>query len=182
MKLKRLVNYTVDPVGKWAGLSAAFMGLAFFSQAIYYLTVHNLTLCSTAEIIFCMILPLLVSFLWMILIRTMPLKQSVIFGVLAALVCVVLTIQGFFAGSTLQIILGTIWYILTAAVIVFVSFGFLPYRILIFAVCLLPAVLRGFVVYGTYIVSGNYWQGLPEYSGVLMLLSLACFAGMLKKE
>lgn len=182
MKLKRIVSYTVDPMSRWAGLSAALMGLGFFSQAIYYFTVHNLTLCGTGEIIFCMVLPLLVSFLWMLLVRTMPLKQPMIFGILAALVCLSLMIQGFFGGSTLQIVLGTIWYILATAVIIFVSFGYLPYRILIFAVCLLPAALRGFLAYATYIRTGDYWKGLPEYSAVMMLLALACFAGMLKKD
>lgn len=182
MKLKRIVNYTVDRTGKWAGLSAAFMGMAFFALAIYYFAVHNLTACTTGEIIFCMILPLMLSFLWMLLIRTVPLKQSVIFGVLAGLVCLALIIQGFFGGSVLHNVLGAVWYLLTGAVIVLVSFGFLPYPILIFVMCLIPAVLRFFLAYGTYIAAGNYWKGLPEYSGILMLLSLACFAGMLKKK
>lgn len=182
MKLKRTVNYTVDPAGKWAGLSAVLMGLGFFSQAIYYLTVHNLTGCSTGEIVCCFVLPLLVSLLWMLLIRTMPLRQPMIYGGLATVICLVLIMQAFFGGSTLQIVLSTLWYLLAAAVIVFVSFGFLPYRILIFAVCILPAVLRGILAYGTFIQSKNYLLGLPEYFGILALLSLACFAGMLKKE
>lgn len=182
MKLKPRVSLIVDSTGKWAALSAIMMGIAFFFRAIYYLVVHNLTACSGAEITLCFVLPLLVGLVWILLIRILPLKQPVIYGVLAAVILLLLIVQGFFGGSTLQKVVGSVWYLIAAFVVIIVSFGYYPYRTFVFAVCLLPAVLRGLLAFFGYIRPGNYWLGLPEYAGCMTLLALACFAGMLKRE
>ena len=180
MKLKRLVRYQMDISGKWADLSAALMGAAFFMQALFFFLIRDISACSGGEITFRLILPLLAAAVWMQLLRVFQLRDPAVFGIVGAALCLLLAIQGFYGGNGFFAVIGLIWYLACAVAVVFVCFGYLPYRILLFVLFLSPAVLQGFVVLGKFIIPGNYWQGLPDYAVILVHISLACLSTMLR--
>lgn len=182
MKHKRLVQYTVDPTDKWAGICAALMGIGFFLQAIHYFAIQNFSDCSVGEVILCLILPLLSSGAWMLFLRLLPVHHGKIYGVLGALICLVLMLQGFYSGSVVRAVVGVIWYLAAGAALILVTFGYLPYKILIPPVFVLPVALRILIVLQAYVATEEYLKGMREYAGIAMLLSLACLGGILKTE
>ena len=180
MKRKPAVNFTMDLSGKIADLSAALMGAAFFLQAVFYLVVRPFSECSFGETLLCMILPLITAAAWLVLLRLFPLNMPRIFGILAAVVCLLLAIQGFFSGSILRALIGLLWYLLAGAAMVAVSFGFLPYRTLIPAFLLPAAAVRAVILYSSYIRPGHYLNGLPVLTGLLTVIAICCLSAMLK--
>lgn len=180
MKLKKRINYTLDPSGKIGDLSSALMGAAFFLRALYYLVVHSFTECSSGEILLCMILPLVGAAAWLVLLRLVRLDLPRVVGVCAAVICVLLAIQGFFSGSFLRALIGCIWYLLAAVAFIAISFGYLPYRTLITVFMLPAAALRAVILYASYIRLGQYTAGLGELAGLCTVISVCCLSTMLK--
>ena len=180
MKLKRMVRYRADISGKWADLSAALMGAAFFLHACFYFGVRDLSACSVGELLFGLILPLLGAATWIVLLRLMPECNVTVFAFCGAAVCLIMALQGFYTDSLVIAVLALVWYLIMAVTMIFVCYGYLPYRVLLAFVVLLPAALRVLHVLGIYIFPGKYWQGLSDYAVILMLLSLTCLSGMLQ--
>ena len=180
MKQGKVVTFKMEKTGKLADLSAALMGAAFFLQAVFYLVVRPFGQCSFGEMLLCMILPLVLTAAWLVLIRLFPVALPRVFGILGAAICLLLAIQGFFSGSLLRALIGLLWYLLSGAAFIAVSFGFLPYRTLIPAFMLPAAAVRALILYSSYIRPGNYLDGLVELSALLTVLALCCFSFMLK--
>ena len=179
MKLKRVIRYQVEIGSKMSELSAALMGAAFFLQALYFFLVKDLSSCSAGEVILRLILPLVASAAWLVLLRLTPVNNACLYGVCAAVLCALLAILGFY-GSTLFALIGLIWYIACGAVAVLICFGYMPYRILLFFMLLVSAVLRSLVALGLYIFPGEYWNGLPEFAAIFANLALLCLPYMLR--
>lgn len=180
MKLKRMVRYRADISSKWADLSAALMGAAFFLHACYYFAARELASCSAGEIVFGLILPLVGAAAWIALLRLIPQCNVKVYAFCAAALCLIFALQGFYTDNLVMAVLAFVWYLIMAVTAIFVCFGYLPYRILLSVVMLLPAALRVLIVLGVYIFPGKYWQGLSDYAVILMLLSLTCLSGMLQ--
>ena len=179
MKLKRMIRYQVEIGSKMSELSAALMGAAFFLQALYFFLVKDLSSCSVGEVVLRLILPLVACAAWMILLRLTPVSNAIIYGVCAAVLCVLLAVLGFYGNAMLALI-GLIWYLACGAVAVLICFGYMPYRILLFFMLLVSAVLRSILALGLYILPGNYWNGLPEFAAVFANLALLCLPYMLR--
>ena len=173
MKLKRMIRYQVEIGSKMSELSAALMGAAFFLQALYFFLVKDLSSCSVGEVVLRLILPLVACAAWMILLRLTPVSNAIIYGVCAA------AVLGFYGNAMLALI-GLIWYLACGAVAVLICFGYMPYRILLFFMLLVSAVLRSILALGLYILPGNYWNGLPEFAAVFANLALLCLPYMLR--
>ena len=180
MKLKRMVRYRTDISGKWADLSAALMGASFFLQACYYFAYRGLVSCSAGEILLGLILPLAGAAAWIVLLRLIPQCNVKVYAFCGAALCLILALQGFYTDNLIVAVLAFVWYLIMAVTVIFVCFGYLPYRILLSVVTLLPAVVRVLIVLGVYIFPGKYWHGLSDYAVILMLLSLTCLSGMLQ--
>ena len=179
MKLMRAVRYNLDISGKLSDLSAALMGAAFFLQALVFFITRDLSTCSTGEIVLRLILPLVAAGAWMLLLRLTPLTNPTIYGVLAGVLCILLAVQGFY-GNVLLAIVGLIWYIACGILAIFICLGYFPYRILLFFMLLVSAVLRILVALGFYIIPGNVWDGLAAYASIFVNLSLLCLPYMLR--
>lgn len=181
MKLKTFNHFTVDPTGKIGQYSSIFIGISMFARVLHYYLFRDLASCSAAEAVFSLILPLVFSVSWLLIIRVIPLRQPLIFGAIATLMLLSLAVEGFFSETILFAVLGLIWYLISAAALIVAILGILPRRILIFAACVIPAILWTVIALVTYVFSGNFWQGLLDYAVVLQLGSMALFSGMLKK-
>lgn len=181
MKLKRLVNYSMDFDGKWAAVSSLCMGIAFFAQAIYYFVFADLLTCGTYSLAVGLILPLLLEAAWFIMLRAVRFNSPGAFAILAALLCILLAAQSFLYGNTLRTVLAVLWYLIAAVAVIFVAGGFLPYKVIIVGAFLLPLCVRIVIWHGQYWSTGKYWQGLPEAAGILCVAGLMLFAGTLKQ-
>ena len=181
MKLKQVVTYGVDLTGKAAKLSAALMGAGFFAHALYYLLINPFTQCSFAQIIVCMALPMLVYGAWMILLRLIPLELTRVYGVLAAAACLLLAIQGFVVDGGFGAVLGLIWYLICGAGFILISFGYLPYRLLLAPAMLIPGVIRAISLISNIAVKA-YGQAVYELSGVCVILALCLLSSMMYRR
>lgn len=181
MKLKQVVDYGMDLSGKAASVSAALMGGGFFAHALFYLIVRPFPQCAMAETVLCMALPLLVCGAWLVMLRLIPVEQSRIYGILGAAACVLLAIQGFFVAGGFASVLGLVWYLVCGAGFVVVSFGFLPYRLLLGPVMLVPAAIKAIALLAG-LFAKDYGACLYSASGLLVLLALGCLSSILYRR
>jgi hypothetical protein len=181
MKLKQVVDYGMDLTGKAAKLSAALMGGGFFAHALFYLVIRPFPQCGMAEKILCMVLPLVIYGAWLIMLRVIPVELSRVYGVLAACACLLLAVQGFFVTGGFGAAMGLVWYIICAAAYIFISFGFLPYRLLLGPMMLVPAAIRTISLLAN-LTSKDYGDCVYEASGLLVLLAIGCLSSILYRR
>lgn len=176
--MKQLARYKVNFESQWICASVALMGTAFFAQALYFFALTRLEETPVSKLIIFLILPTLLEILWFVLLRTVKLNASGIFGILASVFCILLTVQVFFIGGVLQMVLAVIAYLLASALTLMITGGFFPYKYLGMACFALIFCVRflGFDM-ARYIHAGDWIGFVQEIPALCILAAISCFFG-----
>lgn len=177
--MKQLMRYRIAFDGKCTYASTLSMGVAFFLQAIYYFVFADLPSCSTLEIALFLILPLSLEGAWFLLLRGFKVNAPGLLGMLAAALCLLQGVQNLFCGSVLQAVFFMVWFVLAAVVVIFVSGGFMPYRVMIVLVFLIPLCVQLVILDQQIFSTGKYWEGLLQIASAFVTASLLLFSGAL---
>lgn len=93
LKLSKSMTCRLAVKGKWCERAAAWMGLSFFLRMVYYFGFMNLRDIPGGEIVFCVILPLLISVGFMLVLKLQKLNNPTV----AAGLSVAFAVNYFFA-------------------------------------------------------------------------------------
>ena len=163
--------------GKWARASALLMALSLFFRAVYYFGYKNFYDIGFVEVVFCALIPLVLSGTYMVMIYALHRNAPGLYGLIGAVLCAYLFIWSFYSGSFIRVILALAWYGIAAGVILFSAGGKLNNKSLCVAVFAIPIVVR-FLVFD--IGRLGVFESINEASILFMLASLACFPMTLK--
>ena len=161
----------MDPEGKWANASVLCMAGALFALAVYYFALVGLSAIGFLEAVFCLFLPLLLMAGYIVLIRFYRWNAPGLFAIMGLMFCLFLFFGTFGSGNILRIILGVIWYPLSALILVACAGGHLLKKqpaVLVFPV----AIFFRVIVFDLGRISLTGW--VYEISAVLTLSALAC--------
>ena len=126
MNLKQYHRYRMDFGSKAAKFSALFIGGSLFLLAVHYFLLRELSSIKAAEAIFKLTLPILLSVAFIVLGRILKVDAPGLFAIVGAAFCLVLMISAFSSGNLLRGVLGGIWYILCAVILLGTAGGFMP--------------------------------------------------------
>ena len=118
-------KYRMDPEGKWHLGATAMMGVAFFLRAAYYFGFTRPENTGGFEMAMFLILPMVLELAFMVMIRGVKLNLPGVYGIMGAVFCAVLAVQGIMIGGVLRIILSIIGYLICGAALVGVGWGLL---------------------------------------------------------
>jgi hypothetical protein len=144
MKLKQYRRYHMDFSGQWLNAFCILCGLSFFLRVEYYFMFINPTLCSTSEVIFSMILPMLLCISALVVLKFFRLNAPGVMGIIGAAMCLCLMIGTFFSGSVLRIVLAILIYLTAGGLLIITIGGFVPTRqfsVISFCLILLVRIL-----------------------------------------
>lgn len=174
-------QYHVDFSSKWISTSAFFAGLSFFILVAKYFGIENIKQVGFGEICFSMALPLLVLTVFGVLLRGFQFRVTPLYGILAALYCVLMIIRTFSYAGAGSTVLGLVWYLLTGALTVVTTFGFFPGKVYMMLSYVIPVIYRiCFVDIDTYFRTRDWLGFLPEAAALSGLLAFSLFALCLK--
>ncbi len=129
MKLKQYTRFQMNFSGKWVNVCGALMGVSFFLRIVYYFGLTNLADIGMGEILVEMALGILICGLFLLLLSCIHLNAPGLYGILGTAYCLIL-IVGLFSGGWVRILLGTVWYLLSAVVLLATVGGYLPGKLL----------------------------------------------------
>lgn len=158
----------MDFSGQWVNAFSILCGLSFFLRVEYYFMFVNPTLCSTAEVIFSMILPMLLCVAALVVLKFIRLNAPGVIGIIGAAMCLCLMIGTFFSGNVLRIILAVVFYLAAGGLLVLTVGGFVPTRqfsVIAFSLILLVRILFFRPAFGLLPI-------VLEVSNVSMLVSV----------
>jgi len=170
MKLKQYHRYVMNPDGKWTRASVLCMAGALFALAVYYFGLRGLVSVGFLEAVFCLFLPLILMVGYIALIHLMKWNAPGLFAIMGLLFCVFLFFGTFGSGNALRIILGVIWYPLSALTLVACAGGYLPGKkpaVFVFPI----AIFFRLIVFG---LGGGLFSFVYEISASLTLAALGC--------
>ena len=88
----------------------------------------NPTLCSGAEVIFSMILPMLLCVAALVVLKFVRLNAPGVVGIIGAAMCLCLMIGTFFSGSALRVVLALVLYLAAGGLLIMTVGGLVPTR------------------------------------------------------
>ncbi|MBP3478565.1 MAG: hypothetical protein J6K03_03665, partial [Oscillospiraceae bacterium] len=71
MQLKRYDRYLIDFKGKWVTRCASLLGISLFIRVVYFFGLMNVTQCTTAEVLFDMVLAMGLSIVFLVFFSAM---------------------------------------------------------------------------------------------------------------
>lgn len=163
--------------GKWARASALLMALSVFFRAVYYFGYKNFYDIGFIEVVFCALIPLILSSAYLVMLYAIHKNAPGIYGLMGAALCAYLFIWSFYTGSFIRVILALAWYGIAAGIVLFTSGGKLQNKSLCAAVFAIPIVVRFFIF---DIGRLGVFESINEASILFLLASLACFPMTLK--
>lgn len=178
--MKRLVTYRMDYAKKALTASGVMMGLAIFLQAIYFFAIEDVRTLDTLTLVLYLIIPMSLEAIWCILVRGIRPKPGLVFGIAGTLVCLLLAVQSFFSGSTMQMVLAVIGYVFGIAALLLTTIGFVPYKLPGLAIFIAIVCVRFFTFDMVRYVAPQDWMGLmQEIPYLCMILAvILSFRGM----
>ena len=159
----------MDFAGHWLNAFCILCGLSFFLRVEYYFMFVNPTLCSTSEVIFSMILPLLLTAAAMVVLKFIRWNAPGAVVLIGAAMCLSLMIGTFFTGTWFRILLAVIFYLGAGSLLVMTVWGYVPTRQ--FSVIALLVILLFRILF-----FGPEWKLLPivlELSELTMLAAVS---------
>lgn len=168
--MKQYNRYVMNPDSKWTNASVLCMAGALFSLAVYYFGLRGLISVGFLEAVFCLFLPLILMGAFIALIHFMKWNAPGLFAIIGALLCAFLLIGLFGSGSALRIILGIIWYPLSALILIGCAGGYLPGKKP--AVYAFPIAILFRLIFNLGKIGLFGW--VYELSAILILAALAC--------
>ena len=161
----------MDLDGKWSRASLLCMAGALFALAAYYFGLVGLSAIGFLEAVFCLFLPLLLMVGYIVLIRFYRWNAPGLFAIMGLFFCLFLFFGTFGTGNILRIILGVIWYPLSALILVAAAAGGFSAKkpaVFVFPI----AIFFRLIVFGLGRIGLVGW--VYEISAALTLISLAC--------
>ena len=177
MEARQNRRVSMDVGGKWAKASASLMAVSLFLRAVYYLGIKNVADIGFLGAIFCAIVPLILSSMYVVLLYGVHRNAPGTYGLIAAAFCVLLIIWSFYTGSFIRIILSLAWYAIVAGVVIFSTGGKMQNKSLFVAVFVIPIVVRFFIF---DIGRLGIFDSVAEGSVLFLLASFACLPMTLK--
>jgi hypothetical protein len=152
------------------------MGLSFFLRVVYYFGLTTFADHTFGEVLFFMILPLLTCGAYIVVMSSMKLNAPPVYGIIGAVMCLLLVIWSFSCGDALRTVLSVLIYLVAGAVLVLTSLGFLPGKLLSSVLVAVPLVCR--VLFYRNGIALFDW--CLEISVLTMLASLFCLTRCFK--
>lgn len=171
MQRKPYNRCTMDFENKWIQASLLCMAGALFALAVYYFGLRGLISVGLLEAVFCLFLPLILMVAYIVLMHFMRWNAPGLYAIMGVLFCIFLFFGTFGSGNFLRIVLGVVWYPLSALILVACAGGNLPKKkpaIFVFPI----AIFFRVVVFGIGRIGLFGWAN--EISAVLTLSALAC--------
>lgn len=111
---------------RWTKVSAGFMAVSIFLLAVYYLGFCNLQDIGFGEELLNFWFPLVLGFVYIAMLQMLRINSPGIYAIMGVAFCVMLICSLFAAGSVVRIVIGIIWYIICAGVLLLAAGGFMP--------------------------------------------------------
>lgn len=175
-------KYRMDPDGKYHLAATALMGLAFFLRTAYYFGFTRPESIGGFEMAMFLILPMALELAFMVMIRGVKLNLPKVYGIMAAVFCAVLVVQGIMIGGVLRIVLCIIGYVICGAALVGVGWGFLSKSLGVTAL-VLTFVVR-LLAFDLKLLTGlRLVAFMREAAGLCVILAMAFLcAGLAEKK
>jgi len=188
LKLKKYFEYRMNFRRNWTTASGALMGMALFARMVFYFGLTDISRCNTFELVFSMALPLLLSACYIILLKFVKLNAPGIFGILGAVMYLLVMMGNIYAGDVLRSILSVISYLTVIFLLIATVGGYLPDKIFVLAVGSLIPIFRFFLYeLGGWVVADGltgkmtYLAGnMVSISDLMILFSLFCLPMCMK--
>ncbi len=177
MEARQRKRVSMDVNGKWAKASASLMAVSLFLRAVYYLGIKNFADIGFFGFLFCALVPLALSSMYVVLMYGVHRNAPGTYGLIAAAFCVLLIIWSFYTGSFIRIILALAWYAIAAGIVIFSTAGTLRNKSLFVATFAIPIVVRFFVF---DLGRLGIFDSVAEGSVLFLLASFACLPMTLK--
>lgn len=167
--MKPNFRYQMDFNGKAAKWSVICMAASFFATLVAYFGLTNMADCSFGEILFLMILPAILSGAYVFFMKIKQLNAPGIYGLIGAGLCLAVLIGCFLSGNAIRIILGLVWYIASALVLLACAGGYVSGHSLVAGMFGVAIVFR--LLFLTAGIT-NPLQLCKDISGTLALAAL----------
>ena len=145
MQLKQYARYQINFFGKWVTAAGAFMGLSVFLRIVHYFGIHMITDFGTGDIVMHLAIPTVLSAVYIYLLSGARWNAPGIYGVFAAVFCLLLIIWNFSSGNVLRIVVSILWYLMAGTVCLATVGGYVPGTFLSFLFFSIPFGLRVFL-------------------------------------
>lgn len=176
--MKRQIRYKLKFGSRWLTLSGVMMGVAFFLQALEYFALRQLQSVGIWHLLLFLILPMSFEALWCVPMRSEGWSRAEPHGIFAVLLCLVLLGQAILTGGILPIVMGSIFFVLSAAVAILITWGLIPRRALGLLVFTATAVVRVLMfALPRYVSEPGYMTLVQEIPPVCMILGMMLFFG-----
>lgn len=176
--MKQLARYKIQFDSKAIIASVALMGVSIFLQAIYFFVLQDITQVPSGELTLFFILPVVLELGWIILLHSVKLNAAGVYGILGSVICLLLMVQLYFVGGVLQMVLGTIAYLLGCGLLLMITGGFFPYKYFGMVWFALMALIRYFCFDADRYIRSGDWTGFALEAGSLCVVAaLSLFFG-----
>lgn len=176
--MRRLVRYKLNFGSRWLAVSGVMMGVAFFLQALEYFALRQLQSVGIWDLLLFLILPMALEALWCVPMRSEGWSRAEAHGIFAVLICLVLLGQAVLSGGILPIIMGAIFFLVSAAAAILITWGFIPHKALGLLVFAATAVVRVLMfALPRYVSAPGYMTLVQELPPVCMILGIMLFFG-----
>lgn len=176
--MKMFDRYSLHVSGRCAATAAAWMGLYFFLNILYYLGLGHVFALSAGVLAVRVILPLVLSGGFVLLLKLVRLPQPVVYLALGLVLCLLSVIESFGAGAARGVI-SLVWLIAAVAVTACVFLDVLKgkrYMVIVFTlmplfwILVLVRELQGISLSAVGSV-------LPEFGRLGLYMSMAFLTG-----
>ena len=176
--MKQLARYQVLFDSKAIRASSALMGVAIFLQAVYFFVFHAPQEISGGDWTVFLIIPMVLELGWIIMLHNVKYNAAGVFGILGAVICILLLVQACFTGGAFRIVMAVLAYLISGGLFILITGGFVPYKYF-GTFCLLIVLVLRFLLFdiGRYLTAGDWSGFLLELAGLCILGGLATFFG-----
>ena len=175
--MKRLVRYKLNFESKWLRFSGVMMGVAFFLQALDFFALRQLQSVQTLELLLYLIMPMVLEACWCVGLRVEKWSRAEVHGIFAALICLVLLGQAILSGGVFPIVLGVVFFLLSGAVAVLITWGFIPHRALGLLVFAATAAVQVLLFALPAYVGSGYMSLVQQLPPACMILGMMLLFG-----
>ena len=181
--MKRLVHYKLNFRSRWLTLSGVMMGFAFFLQALDFLALRSIRSVDFWDLLLFLIVPMCFEALWCLPLRSECWRGAQAHGIFASLICLLLLGQAILSGGVVNIAMASIFFVLSAAVAILVSWGFIAHRALGMLVLFATVVVRMLLyVLPQCVANPGYVTWIQQLPSVCLILAMTFFFGGIKAE
>ena len=183
MKFERTHRYSVDFESGWITAAAFFAGIGILCRVLFYFVLSDISLTGAGEMTFSLILPMLWLLGYVAILRGMRLNNAFVFGIFAAIYCLLMIIWAFQFGTALKGILSLVWYLILGGGFMISVMGYFDGKYYLAAAFGLSFVLQTLIVdLNRFIVPLDFKGYLPQLAMISGVASLAFFCLALRKK